>query len=136
MRCMTAADRFRQAAERKDIPAAAALMTPDAELHSPVAFKPFVGRETCEVVLGAIVEVLEDFRYVSQSASTDGRDHVLVFRARTGDKQVHGADFLRLDDDGAIERLDVMMRPMSALAAVAAAMGERLAALGVTKAPA
>jgi hypothetical protein len=51
---------------------------------------------------------------------------VLVFRAHVGDRELEGVDLLHHDADGAIDRLTVMIRPLSALQAVATAMRERL----------
>ena len=131
---MSAADQFRAAVEADDIEAGAAAMTPDVVLNSPIAFRPFEGREAVTVVLGAVKSVFGDFRYETQSASEDGRDHVLVFRTSVGEREVHGADFLHLDEDGAIDRLDVMVRPLSAANALAEAMSAKLAELGFVKA--
>ena len=52
----------------------------------------------------------------------------MSFVARVGDKTLEGWDYLKLDGDGLITELTVMVRPLSGLIAVAQAMGERLAA--------
>jgi len=49
-----------------------------------------------------------------------------VFKARVGDKQLQGWDYLRLDDEGLVTELTVMVRPLSGLMALAQAMMERL----------
>ena len=51
-----------------------------------------------------------------------------MFAARVGDKTLEGWDYLKLDGDGLITELTVMVRPLSGLIALAQAMGERLAA--------
>ena len=66
-----------------------------------------------------------DFRYEREIRSGDGRDIALVFRARVGGREVHGCDFLRLDDAGLIEEFCVMVRPLSAANALSAAMAEQ-----------
>jgi hypothetical protein len=55
----------------------------------------------------------------------------LIFTARVGDREVDGLDLLRLDDQGLVTELTVMVRPMSGVQALAAAMGEELARQGV-----
>lgn len=115
---------FRAAVEAGDMDAAVALLADDVEFHSPVVHSPYRGRDAVAPILHAVAQVFEDFRYVAEVAG--GEDHVLVFRAHVGDKQLEGIDLLHHDASGAIERLTVMIRPLSALQAVAAAMRERL----------
>src|SRR5262245_56073187 len=67
--------------------------------------------------------VLEDFRYVREIVSADGRDHALVFSATVGGRDVNGCDFLHLNADGLIDDLAVMVRPLSGANALAEAMG-------------
>jgi hypothetical protein len=115
---------FRDAVEGGDIEAAVALLADDVEFHSPVVHTPYRGRDAVAPILRAVVTVFEDFRYVGEIDGGD--DHLLVFRAHVGDRELEGIDLLHHDADGAIDRLTVMIRPLSALQAVAAAMRERL----------
>lgn len=55
-------------------------------------------------------------------------DHALVFHARVGERQIEGSDFVHLDDDGSIDELTVMVRPLSAALALAEAMNALLVA--------
>ena len=117
---------FRTAVERRDIDAMEAALHPDVVFHSPAVFKPYEGRAATIALLRHVVEVLEEFRYLDE-LSGDGCSG-LVFAARVGDKTLEGWDYLKLDGDGLITELTVMIRPLSGLIAVAQAMGERLAA--------
>jgi hypothetical protein len=119
-------DRFRASAEAKQFNDD--LFTEDATFRSPVVFKPYEGREAIALLLAAVVEVLEDFRYVDQVESGDTA--VLVFTARVGEREVDGVDILHFDADERIREMMVMVRPMSGLNAVAEAMQSRLAATG------
>jgi len=96
--------------------------------RSPVVFTPYEGREALRQILGAVIEVFEDFRYVREIGADDARDHALVFEARVGDKQLQGCDFIHLDDEGLIDEFTVMVRPMQAMLALAEAMKARLTA--------
>jgi hypothetical protein len=118
-------DRFRAAAEGKDFSAIEELFADEVSFRSPVVFKPYEGREAISMILGAVVEVFEDFRYTDQVESDDTA--VLVFEARVGDRELNGVDILRFDEDGRIDELMVMVRPMSAVNALAEAMQLRLA---------
>jgi hypothetical protein len=120
---------FRRAIEARDLDVAVALLREDVVFHSPVVFTPYRGREALRRILGAVVVVFEDFRYVREIGADDARDHALVFEARVGDKQLQGCDFIELDDRGAISELTVMVRPLSAAVALADAMKAQLAAI-------
>lgn len=119
---------FRAAIEARDLDALAALLAEDVEFRSPVVFKPYRGRDAAMMLLSTVAEVFEDFAYQREIGAPDGRDHALVFDARIGDKQVEGCDFLHTRDDGLIDELVVMVRPMSGVHALAEAMGAKLAA--------
>ncbi len=95
----------------------------DVVFRSPAVFKPYEGRETVMVVLKAVFEVFEDFEYVDELEG-DGT-HGLVFRARVGDKQLEGWDYVREVDDKVAE-LTVMIRPFSGLQALLEEMGRKL----------
>jgi hypothetical protein len=121
-------DRFRSAVESEDFSAIGDLFTDDVVFRSPVVFKPYEGREALALVLSAVVQVFEDFRYTAQVE--DGDTAVLVFEARVGDRELNGVDILRFDAEGQISELMVMVRPMSGMHALAEAMQERLEAAG------
>lgn len=119
---------FRTAVEARDLDAAVALLADDVEFRSPVVFKPYRGRDAVGALLAAVAEVFEDFSYVREIGAAGARDHALVFRARVGDRQIEGCDFLHLDENGSIDELMVMVRPQSAMHALAGAMSAQLAA--------
>ncbi|MHC1562153.1 nuclear transport factor 2 family protein [Actinomycetospora sp. C-140] len=119
---------FRAAVESGDMDAAIALLTEDVEFHSPVVHSPYRGRDAVAPILRAVATVFEDFRYVGEIDG--GEEHLLQFRAHVGDRELEGIDLLHHDATGAIDRLTVMIRPLSALQAVAGAMRDRLAAQG------
>ncbi len=121
-------DAFRRAAEAKDFSQVAELFTEDVTFKSPVVFKPYEGREALGMILGAVVQVFEDFRYVDQVETDDTA--VLVFEARAGERELQGVDVLRFGDDGKIRELIVMVRPMSGMHALADRMKQMLEAAG------
>jgi ketosteroid isomerase-like protein len=118
---------FRAAVEAGDLDRVTALLAEDVTFCSPAVFKPYSGRETVAFILATVFRVFEDFRYEREIGAPDADDHALVFRARVGDKEVHGVDLLRMNADGQIADLTVMIRPLSALTAVSQAMGAQLA---------
>jgi len=122
-------DDFRAAAEAKDFAAAQDLFTDDVQFRSPVVYKPYEGRDALMVLLGAVTQVFEDFRYVEQVESGDAA--VLMFEARVGERDVQGVDILRYDGEGKIREMVVMVRPMSGVNALAEAMQRQLEAATV-----
>lgn len=121
---------FRLAAERGDIDALLATLAPDVVLHSPVTFGPYVGKETVGALLRLVSEAFEGWRSVAEVESFD--DVVgFVFRTRVGDRELEGLDLLRLNADGLIAELTVMIRPLSGLIALAQAVGPKAAAVGL-----
>jgi hypothetical protein len=116
---------FRAAVEARDLEAMTATLAEDVTFRSPVVFKPYEGRDAVMMLLGHVIEVFEDFRYTGELTG-DGT-HGLVFEARVGDRRLQGWDYLELDAGGRVTALTVMVRPLSALIALAEAMGARLA---------
>lgn len=115
---------FRLAAERKDLEAAKAALREDVVLHSPILFRGFEGREVVLQVLTHVIATLEDFRYTDE-VTGDGTVF-LRFKARVGERELEGIDFLELDEDGLVRELTVFMRPLSALTAFNERMAARL----------
>ena len=126
---------FRAAVEARDLGAAVALLADDVVFRSPVVFRPYQGRDAVAPILFAVAQVFEDFRYVREVGSPDGADHVLVFEARVGERLLEGCDILHTRDDGAIDELTVMVRPLNGALALAEAMRARLTGDGTTTAP-
>jgi len=120
-------DAFRAAAEAKDFSAAQELFAEDVVFRSPVVFKPYEGRDALLVLLGAVVRVFEDFRYVEQVETGDTA--VLMFEAKVGDRDVQGVDILRFGAEGRVREMLVMVRPMSGMHALAEAMQAQLDAV-------
>ncbi|GAA1651857.1 nuclear transport factor 2 family protein [Actinoplanes couchii] len=111
---------FRQAVEARDSAAIEALLADDVVFTSPVAHKPYSGKPITAAILRAVMRVFEDFRYVREFDA--GSDHALVFEATVNGKKITGCDFLHTDENGRIDDLMVMVRPLSAANALAEAM--------------
>jgi SnoaL-like protein len=121
---MAAPHPFRLAAEAKDLEAMKATLREDVVLHSPILFRGFEGREMVVQVLTHVAATLEDFRYTDELA--EGGTVVLRFKARVGDRELEGIDFLELDEQCQVAELTVFMRPLSAINAFNEQMSARL----------
>ncbi|MDA3642645.1 nuclear transport factor 2 family protein [Saccharopolyspora indica] len=135
---MDTVDRFRTAVEQRDAEGLEPLFAPEPRFFSPVKFTPFEGRTAVLGVFGVLLRVFDEFRYVGElhgtaetAAGAPADTHQLIFRAVVGSKQIHGIDLIQLDDDGLIEEFTVMVRPMSAVAALGEAVQAGLVAEGL-----
>jgi hypothetical protein len=117
---------FRTAIEGRDFDGLVALFTDDVAFRSPVVHAPYHGRDQVMTLLRAAGQVFEDFRYTREIGAPGEPDSALVFRARVGDREVEGCDFIHLNEDGLIDELFVMVRPATGLMALAEAMKRQL----------
>ena len=115
---------FRAAVQRADLDAMVAALHPDVRLYSPVAFRPFVGRDQVRELFAHLLEVFEGFHYVDELSGPSS--HALIFRADVGDIQVQGLDHMVFDDDGLVTEFTVMVRPLSAAIRLAERMAPRV----------
>jgi SnoaL-like domain len=115
---------FGVAIEAGDEDAAVATLADDIEFRSPAVYKPYHGKDQVEGILRLVATVFENFRYTNEWR--DGNTTILFFEANVGDRNLQGIDILEENRDGLVERFTVMIRPLSGLQAVAAAMAERL----------
>ncbi|MHC5908216.1 nuclear transport factor 2 family protein [Streptomyces sp. S6] len=114
---------FREAVEARDMESAVALLAEDVVFNSPVVHQPYQGRAVTAAILRVVAQVFQDLRY--EREVTDGADSALVFTARVGDRQLTGCDLIHVGEDGLIDELTVMVRPLSAAQALQAAMAAR-----------
>jgi len=111
---------FREAVEEGDSDRVLATLADDITFNNPVTFYPFQGRDALAFVVPKLLEVWQDLRYV---AELHGEGLVgLVFDARAGTRDVRGIDLLRVNEDGLIAEITVMVRPLTGLQALAKEM--------------
>lgn len=138
------AERFRAAVEKRDLAALDALFTEDVRLFSPVKFKPFEGKVMVLGLFDVLLRTFEDFRYTGRfegEALTSADDmqvpsEILVFKASVNGKAIHGIDLLQFDGEGRIQEFTVMVRPLSAVQSLGAAVLAGLVADGLIPDPA
>lgn len=116
---------FREAVEARDVEAIEALLADDVVFTSPVAFAPYDGKAITLAILRTVIDVFEDFRYVTEIGADDSPDSALVFEATVDGRSLTGCDFIHLDESGRIDRFMVMVRPLSAATALSEQMGAR-----------
>lgn len=108
----------------KDINGLAEYISDEAVFRSPAFWTPKSGKPVLLAVLWAASELLEDFSYSKEWV--DGHEVLLEFDATVGGKSVKGIDRFWLDDEGRISQMEVMIRPLNGLMALAEGMGQKL----------
>lgn len=112
---------------RGDLGELPALVKADAVFRSPMAHKPYPGRDAVVFILRTVFGVFEQFAYHRQLFGDDGLNVVLEFSAEVNGKHLKGIDLIRFDESGLIVDFEVMVRPMSGLAALGEEMSRRVA---------
>jgi SnoaL-like domain len=138
---MNTAEKFRAAVEARDFGALDELFTDDIRFYSPVKFTPFEGKPMVLGLFGVLLRTFEDFRYVGSfdgealttADDTQTPSAILVFMATVDGKQIHGIDQLHFDEAGLIKEFTVMVRPLSAVQALGAAVLAGLVADGLVQ---
>jgi hypothetical protein len=111
-----------------------AVLDPEIKFFSPVTFRSYDGRDLVVTILTeGPMKLFEDFEYVHKIEDPGEPVAALIFRTRVGDRWMDGLDLLSFGPDGLITELKVMLRPKSAVDAMAAAMGRRFEELGLTQ---
>mgnify|MGYP003408205170 FL=1 len=104
------------------------LLAEDVVFRSPVAYNPYPGKQVVSFILTNVIQIFENFTYHREFYSEDGLNVVLEFSANVGEKKLKGIDMIQFNDQGQIIDFEVMLRPKSGLEALAAQMGQRMAA--------
>src|SRR6187549_2855811 len=102
-------DRFRAAAESKDFSRFEEIFAEDVTFRSPAVFKPYEGRDAVAMILTAVSQVFEDFRYTDVAETGDVA--AFAFSANVGDRELDGIDLLRFDGEGKVREMAVYIRP-------------------------
>src|ERR671916_3529545 len=119
---------YRQAFEARDLDRLAELLADDVSFHSPVISDPgFEGRQSATALLEIALDVLTDVEYTHELGARPA--HVLVSNARVLGKPIKTTTMLEFAQDGKIREIWVMARPLAGVAAIAEAVGSRLAEL-------
>lgn len=122
----TVLTRWHELLESADPSGLQALLADDVVFRSPAVHTPQEGKAIVLVYLSAAMTVLtaESFEYVDQWVRE--RSAILEFVAVVDGLQVHGIDMIEWNDDDLITKFTVMVRPLKALNALVARMGEQL----------
>lgn len=114
--------------ESRDMSLLNELLADDVVFRSPVAYSPYPGKQVVTFILSNVIQIFENFTYHREFYTEDEKSVVLEFSANVGEKKLKGIDMIRFNEQGQIVDFEVMIRPKSGLEALAAQMGQRMAA--------
>jgi hypothetical protein len=120
--------RWHDLVESRDASTLPGLIAEGAVFRSPAVHTPQEGRDLVAAYLAGAIVVLGP-ELVYHDEWTRERDAVLRFTTVVDGLQVEGVDMITWDDEGQIVAFTVMIRPLKALNAIVARMGEELAKL-------
>lgn len=126
---------FRSVVEAREFDRLDEVFAEHVVLHSPIARKPYEGREMVVKIVTLVASVFEDFAFQREIGAATDDDQALMFAARVGDMSIQGCDFLHTGADGFVDEITVMLRPLKAVQAFeekmrvqfAAAIGDHVA---------
>ncbi len=101
-----------------------ALLAEDVRFLPPTYFSTWTGRAPVAAVLGHVGQVFSEFRY--RRIMGEGLDWALEFQCKVGDLDAVGVDLITLNQDGLIQKFEVVMRPHKTVGALRNAMMERV----------
>ena len=107
------------------------LLDDQVVFRSPVAFKPYSGKQVVFFILTNVIQIFENFTYHREFYSEDGLNVVLEFSANIGEKKLKGIDMIQFNAEGKMIDFEVMIRPKSGLEALANLMGQRMLSYGL-----
>lgn len=117
---------YRTAAEARDVPGMLACMAPDVVLKSPITDRfAFRGATQMRALLEDVFAVMQDIAYLADVG--DDRTRLVTLEGRIGRQRIGEAMLVTLDDDGRIAAMELFVRPLPGLTALAAALGPRVA---------
>ncbi|MBV9036700.1 MAG: nuclear transport factor 2 family protein [Acidobacteriaceae bacterium] len=107
---------FTDAMQRKDLEAMLTHMAEDISLRTPLVAEPFQGKAAIRPVVEALLSIVDRFDFLEMM---QGPQHVSeFFRVTVGSYELDGVDYWRLNEEGLIQEMTVLWRPLPAIAAV------------------
>ena len=110
-------DRWYAFVEKHDPALLDALVAEDAVISSPAFYSPKQSKPYVTAILNAVMQGFEDFTYTKEWV--DGREIILEFETRIGDKRLKGIDRITVNDKGEMAHIEVLIRPLNGLIALA-----------------
>ena len=108
-----------------DLDVVASGLAANVVLHSPITTHPFEGRAAVLALLADVLDGLDHFEYVLDTAFEDGR--VLGAQCEIAGREFELVEVLSYDDAGLIRDVAIQVRPLVGTLSLMAALGPRIA---------
>jgi hypothetical protein len=113
---------YREASEANDLDRLIGLLTPDAEVVSPISGRMvFRGTKDLRVLLGAVYSTTRSLHWIEEIGEGDAR--VLIGEFKVGPLRMSDAMAFDLAPDGRIRRIRPHLRPLLGTTLFALALG-------------
>lgn len=104
---------WHKAVAELDMELMASIVADDATLSSPAYWSPKGPKPYVMKLLTTVANTFEDFHYIKEWQ--DGRELLLEFGAHVDGVQMKGIDRITLNDEGKLQHIEIMLRPINAL---------------------
>ena len=121
----TTLDGWHRFVETRDVEILRPLFAETTVFRSPFVHLAIPGRPASLLILGAVVQIFENFRY-HRTFVAGTHDVALEFSANIDELDLKGIDLVTFDSAGKIVEFEVMIRPFKALQALSTAMSARI----------
>jgi hypothetical protein len=118
---------FREAWRTRSLDTWIEALSPEIVLHSPAVRAPFRGRSAARELYGVLFETLGEVEITSELAAANNA-HAFFWQAEVAGRQIEGVDLIHYDEQGTIDEIRVLIRPLVNIAVFASAVGPPLAA--------
>jgi hypothetical protein len=119
-------ERWHRIVTERDAAGLDAVLADDITMGAPPYWTKLETRQVVHRLLSIIIQTIDGFTYHREWIR--GRELALEFTGKVGDLNLQGIDIITLNDEGKIQNLDVMIRPMNALSKLATIVREKMMA--------
>jgi hypothetical protein len=100
----------------KDADAIAAILSPDVEVGGPAYWGKLRGKDTVAHFLGLGIRISAGLTFLREWTSQEGL--AIEFKGKIGEQSFQGINLVTLDDAARVKTLDILIRPIGAVAAL------------------
>ena len=110
------------------------LINKEIRFESPVVYKLKSDKVIVLHILQWILDMIKNFTYIQEFYNYEDLSLVLLFEGKICEKDtnrlidIQGVDLIKLNKEGQVQELKVMIRPLNSILALKDEMGKRLAA--------
>ncbi len=119
-------ERWHKIVATRDAEGLAAVLAEDVTLGAPPYWAKLETKEVVLRLLKIIINTIDGFTYHREWIN--GPELALEFRGSVDGLGLQGIDLITLNDEGKIQNIDVMVRPMNTLAKLAGIVREKVMA--------